>query len=146
MHALLRAAPAPLLDVRAVFVFLRVFSPHFLVLMVHFWTSDRKAGHVPIPKYLIKLLHTNSIQLVVPMLSLVGRSNKVNKFIPLNFEHATSKRSSRHSLCIPQPRLPIEEALPSTQHFTLTRTGTWCRWRWPRRRHREQPCTVRWRA
>ena len=28
----------------------------------------------------------------------------------------------------------------------FTRRGTWCRWRWPRRRRHGQPCTGRWRA
>jgi hypothetical protein len=28
----------------------------------------------------------------------------------------------------------------------FTRRGTWCRWRWPRRRRHGQPCRGRWRA
>ena len=35
---------------------------------------------------------------------------------------------------------------PRSRCEKFTRRGTWCRWRWPRRRRHGQPCRGRWRA
>ena len=41
---------------------------------------------------------------------------------------------------------PPQIDLRSCTDPRFTRRGTWCRWRWPRRRRHGQPCRGRWRA